>query len=93
MGVVQVIQRDVLAKKYKLNERQTNAVEYLLEYGKLTIHNFEELCPKINRRTLQRDLKNLLEDKKINKRNRKRINRSYALLRVSRAMTSCDTEV
>ena len=61
----QVIQRDVLEKKYKLNERQTNAVEYLLDKGKLTIHDFEKLCPKINRRTLQRDLKNLLEDKKL----------------------------
>jgi len=31
----------------------------------LTIHDFEKLCPEINRRTLQRVFKNLLEDKKL----------------------------
>ena len=32
-----------------------------LERGKMTIQDFEALCPKANRRTLQRDLKGLVD--------------------------------
>jgi DNA-binding HxlR family transcriptional regulator len=32
-----------------------------LEHGRLTIQEFEPMCPEVNRRTLQRDLKKLLE--------------------------------
>jgi len=35
--------------------------EFLLAHGKLTIKDFEELCPGVNRRSLQRDLKAFLE--------------------------------
>jgi predicted HTH transcriptional regulator len=44
-----------------LNERQTAALRYLLEHGKITIQDFEALCPATARRSLQRDLKLLLE--------------------------------
>jgi predicted HTH transcriptional regulator len=57
----QVIRRDVLTQKHNLNERQTKAIEYLLQYGRLTIQDYEVLCPEVNRRSLQRDLKILIE--------------------------------
>lgn len=59
----QVIRREVLVQKHGLNERQGKAIEFLLVHGKLTIQNFEELCPDINRRSLQRDLKGMLDKK------------------------------
>lgn len=56
----QVIRRDVLVKQHGLNERQGKALGYLLQHGKLTIQDFEALCPTVNRRSLQRDLKGML---------------------------------
>jgi Fic family protein len=56
-----VIRRDVIVQKQGLNERQGKAIEFLLTHGKLTIKDFEELCPEVNRRSLQRDLKAFLE--------------------------------
>lgn len=58
----QVIRRDVLVQKHSLNDRQSKALGYLLEHKKLTIQNFEALCPTVNRRSLQRDLK-VMQDK------------------------------
>jgi Fic family protein len=55
------IHRDVLAREHGLSERQTQAMGFVLEYGRLTIHEYEELCPDANRRSLQRDLKGLVE--------------------------------
>jgi Fic family protein len=57
----QAIRRDVLVKEHRLNERQAKAVAHLLEQGRLTIQEFEDLCPEVDRRTLQRDLKVMLE--------------------------------
>ena len=57
----QAIRRDVLVNKHGLNERQAKAVGYLWQHGKMTIQDFEKLCPDVNRRSLQRDLKVLLE--------------------------------
>lgn len=57
----QVIRRDVLTQKHNLNERQAKAIEYLLQYGRLTIQDYEVLCPEVNRRSLQRDLKIMIE--------------------------------
>jgi|GEM_PF-1672993 hypothetical protein len=57
----QVIRRDVLVRKHGLNERQDKSIEFLFEHGKLTIQDFERLCPDVNRRSLQRDLKGVLE--------------------------------
>jgi len=57
----QVIRRDILAKDHGLSERQTNALAHVMEHGSLTIQDFLALCPDTNRRTLQRDLKILLD--------------------------------
>lgn len=57
----QVIRRDVLVQKHGLNERQGQAIGYLLQNGKLTIQDFEGFCPDVNRRSLQRDLKGMLD--------------------------------
>jgi Fic family protein len=57
----QVIKRDVLVQKHGLNERQGKALGYLLQNGKLTIQDFESICPDVNRRSLQRDLKGMLD--------------------------------
>lgn len=57
----QVIRRDVLVQKHGLNERQGKAIGYLLQNGKLTIQDFEGICPDVNRRSLQRDLKGMLD--------------------------------
>jgi Fic family protein len=53
----QAIRRDVLAKQQGLSDRQAKALQHIQENGSLTIQEFERLCPEINRRTLQRDLK------------------------------------
>jgi len=57
----QVIRRDVLRQKHNLNERQTKAIEYLLQFDRLTIQDYEVLCPEVNRRSLQRDFKIMIE--------------------------------
>jgi Fic family protein len=53
----QAIRREVLVEQYGLSERQGKAVQHILEQGSLTIQELERLCPEVNRRTLQRDLK------------------------------------
>lgn len=55
------IRRDVIAREHGLNERQAVAVEVMLERGDLGIEEFEALTPRVHRRTLQRDLKGLVE--------------------------------
>jgi Fic family protein len=57
----QAIRRDVLIKEYKLSDRQAKALGHILEHGSLNIKDFEAICPKVNRRTLQRDLKAMLD--------------------------------
>jgi Fic family protein len=57
----QVIRRDVLVQQHRLNERQAKALGYLLQHGNLSIQDFESLCPTVNRRSLQRDLKGMLD--------------------------------
>jgi Fic family protein len=56
-----VIRSDVLAQKHQLSERQRRLIGYLLEKSGVTIQEFEALYPKINRRTLQRELAGLIE--------------------------------
>ena len=55
------IRRDVLIKEYSLSDRQAKALGYIVENGSLTIQDFEVICPEVNRRTLQRDLKAMLD--------------------------------
>jgi len=57
----QAIRRDVLIKEHKLSERQAKAISYILEHGSLNIQDFEAICPEVNRRTLQRDLKAMID--------------------------------
>jgi AcrR family transcriptional regulator len=52
-----------VAKQYKLNSRQSLIVEYASHNSKITIQNCEAMFPDISRRTLQRDLKVMLEQK------------------------------
>ncbi|NGX60554.1 MAG: Adenosine monophosphate-protein transferase SoFic [Chlamydiae bacterium] len=52
---------DILALQHKLSERQTRVLEHLLaREGNFTIHEYEALFPGINRRTLQRDIADLI---------------------------------
>jgi len=51
---------DLLAREHDLSDRQAAALGHVLEAGRLTIQEFEALCPGVNRRTLQRDLKGLM---------------------------------
>jgi Fic family protein len=53
----EVIRRDALVKEHNLSDRQGRALGYILEHGSLTIQDYEGLCPDVNRRTLQRDLR------------------------------------
>jgi Fic family protein len=56
-----VIRRDVLIKEHYLSDRQAKAIGHIIEHGNLTIQGFEVLCPDINRRSLQRDLKAMIK--------------------------------
>ena len=55
------IQRDILAKEHGLSDRQAKALGHVMEHGSLTIQDYEALYPDTNRRSLQRDLKGLID--------------------------------
>jgi Fic family protein len=55
------IRRDVLARQHGLSDRQALALGRVLDHGRLTIQDFAGLCPGVNRRTLQRDLRDMVE--------------------------------
>jgi len=57
----QAIQKDVLTKQYGFSVRQSLALGYILENGNITIQAYENLCQEVSRRTLQRDLKQMVE--------------------------------
>ena len=50
------IRRDILVREHRLNERQGRAIEFLLQSPQMSITDFEDLCPDVSRRSLQRDL-------------------------------------
>ena len=56
----QAIRADILAQQNRLNPRQMEAVRFLLSQRTMTIQDFERLCPSVGRRTLQRDLRDLV---------------------------------
>lgn len=56
-----LIRLDVLTKKHKLSERQRIALELAIAQGGFQIQDFEARCPGVHRRSLQRDLRGLLE--------------------------------
>ncbi|WP_242041408.1 TetR/AcrR family transcriptional regulator [Leptolyngbya sp. FACHB-261] len=51
----------LLAQQYQLSNRQCLALAFALEHGGLTIQNFEEICPEPSRRTLQRELRTIVD--------------------------------
>jgi predicted HTH transcriptional regulator len=57
----QAVRCDVLIQRHGLNERQGKALRLLLQQGKLSVQDFEAACPGVSRRSLQRDLKNLID--------------------------------
>jgi Fic family protein len=61
----QAIKQDILTRQHHLSERQILAIEYMQKHGSLTIQAFEKVCSNVTRRTLQRELKGLLDNKLI----------------------------
>lgn len=57
----QAITQSLLAKEYHLSERQKLAVEHMATEGGLSIQQFENMCPDVTRRTLQREVKDLID--------------------------------
>jgi Fic family protein len=57
----QAIRADVIAASKKLNRRQASLVAAFLERHKLSLAECEKLFPDVARRTLQRDLKMLVD--------------------------------
>lgn len=55
------IRRDVIAGEHRLSERQALLVEALLERGELGMDEFEALIVGVHRRSLQRDVRGLVE--------------------------------
>jgi len=55
------IRTDLLIREHKLNQRQAGALRQILQTGEISIQSFAQLYPAVNRRTLQRDLKGLVE--------------------------------
>ena len=55
------IRRDVIVSQFNLSERQGIAIDIVLKQGNITIQDYEKLCPDVTKRTLQRELKMLVE--------------------------------
>jgi AcrR family transcriptional regulator len=55
------ISYDKLCQQYQLSQRQCQALSFAIAQGGLTIQNFEEICPETSRRTLQRELRGMVE--------------------------------
>ena len=56
-----LIRLDVLAKKHKLSARQIVALELAQQGAIFQMQDFEARCPGVHRRSLQRDLRELVE--------------------------------
>lgn len=54
------IRIDIIGQQYKLNVRQQDALRFLLTEPLMTIQDFVQICPSVTRRTLQRDLRDLV---------------------------------
>ena len=52
-----------IAQQYQLNFRQTLILKYASNNSEITIKNCEAMFPEVSRRTLQRDLKAIIDDK------------------------------
>lgn len=56
-----VIRTDLLARKHRLNSRKSGVLEVVVLRGQASLADLEQRFPEVNRRTLQRDLKALLD--------------------------------
>lgn len=56
-----IILRDVIAREHDLNPRQELIVGNLLERDDVRVEDLEALFPSFNRRTVQRDLQDLIQ--------------------------------
>ncbi len=56
-----IIRLDVLAQRHRLSDRQKRVLEHIMERGEMAIQDFERLYPGVHRRTLQRDLRQMVE--------------------------------
>jgi len=52
---------EYLKENHKLSERQINVIMYIIEFGEINIRIYETLYPKVSKRTLQRELKELVD--------------------------------
>ena len=57
----QAIRRELLVGQHGVTARQALVLGHVLDRGRITIGELEELCPDTPRRTLQRDLKALAD--------------------------------
>jgi len=58
----QTIRKDVIVKQHNLSDRQALALSHILVHGRVSIQDFERLSPRVSRRTLQRDLKAMIDE-------------------------------
>jgi len=57
----QAIRKDLMVKQHSLSDRQALALSHILVHGRMGIQDFERICPRVSRRTLQRDLKAMVD--------------------------------
>jgi Fic family protein len=74
-----LIRQDVVALRHGLTGRQRKAVELAMEKGKFGIQDYEAALPGVTRRTLQRELKELVRKEVLRVEGATR-NLSYALV-------------
>lgn len=55
-----IIKADLLTRRHPLNARQRKVFQHVMEKGSLTIHEIEGMCKGVTRRTLQRELRELV---------------------------------
>jgi Fic family protein len=55
------IRADVMTREKQLNKRQAKALRFMLENEAMGIHDYSKLCRGVNRRTLQRDIKEMID--------------------------------
>ena len=52
---------EYLKENHKLSERQINTIMYTIEFGEINIRIYKTLYPEVSKRTLQRELKKLVD--------------------------------
>ena len=55
------IRADVLTREKQLSDRQEKALRFMFSNESMGIQDFEKMCRGVNRKTLQRDLKEMIE--------------------------------